>query len=151
MSLIKILSVIIFLLSTSICEAQLKEYISGEIGIACDFSGQPTPSVNRMVTLLKGSNFSSIEKYLDSRTIANRVLSVMVLEILEERGDRKLSKKTKQKILEIYNLDHEVNLCSGCTYYESISAKDFLDRKKKNIMREEIENWILRQQKSKEN
>lgn len=96
------------------------------VGFACSFSGQPSKTVKKYTQKLNRKNYKWISKRLESKNNAERYMSVIILEKLNDIGKYKLNAIELNLISEIKKSDELVSVCSGCTYFDKVSLKELL-------------------------
>ena len=97
------------------------------IGFGCGYSGMASSSVFEMDSLVLTSDYNSIRKNLSSLNSSKKCLSVIVCEILYDKGLIELTTKELKAIKNSYNSSKRISVCSGCTYFEETTMKDILD------------------------
>ena len=124
--------------------SQVRKTHVGNIGFACDDTGEASWAVKRVYKLIKKSDFESIVTLINSRNTANQFLGVLVLETLEETNQIELTKEQEEKILKIYASEEIVEVCEGCMYFETIKLKKLLNKKEPHRMKKKADAWLER-------
>jgi hypothetical protein len=93
------------------------------VGYACSFSGNPSRSVSVVERYLANKNYGAVVQWLGSNNNAQRYLAVIVLERLDSLKRYTLSEAQKSIVSKIKTSDELVSVCSGCTYWETLSLK----------------------------
>ncbi len=133
--------IIVFLIGIlSVVNAQENVDKNEMVGFACYFAGQPSKIVEKYAQKLNSENYNWISKQLESENKAEKYLSVITLEKLNELGKYNLSEIELNLISKIKQSDELVSICSGCTYFEKVSLKELLTDKKKLFGK----NWLDR-------
>ncbi|MBL4643495.1 MAG: hypothetical protein JKY44_07890 [Flavobacteriaceae bacterium] len=115
------------------------------VGFACYFAGQPSKAVQKVTTKLNNKKYDAIAKLLTSDNKAERYLAVISIEKLAKLNKYNLNETEKNLIAKIKQSDELVSVCSGCTYFEKVSLKELLTKKKKLFGR----NWLKRNIKNR--
>jgi len=134
----KVLLLVIFLTGlSSTINSQVRKPHVGNIGFACDDTGEASWAVKRVYKLIKKSDFKSIATLINSRDTANQLLGVLLLEILQETNQIELTEEQERKILKRYSSEELVEVCEGCTYFEKVKLKKLLNKKEPHRMKKE--------------
>ena len=144
---IKFLLLTIILIGVhSIISAQENIDENNLVGFGCFFEGAQSKSVEKVSRLLYQSKYKSIIKLLNSKNVAEKYLSVIVCEKLQESGKINLIKEDSIKIQQAYNSKDTISVCSGCTYFDKITLKDLLN--KNNPITSESDFWLAKNLKN---
>lgn len=94
------------------------------IGFSCGVAGSPTATVEKFATKLKSENYKWIATQLTSNNNAEKYMSVITLEKLNEHGKYKLNETELKLIAEIKESLELIFVCSGCTYFQEVKMKN---------------------------
>jgi hypothetical protein len=94
------------------------------VGFGCYYEGRQTKPVVKFNNLIRNNNYKAISKALRSSNNAERYLAVITLERLSESGKYTLTPKEQTLINNIKTSSDLVSVCSGCTYFDTITLKD---------------------------
>ena len=137
--------VFIFLFSLNSVNGQKDIDLKKLVGFACFSDGSKSEIVIKFTKLIQKSKYGSIIEQLDSKNVAKKYLAVIVSERLANDGKVKLNEVDKSKIDKIKNSEEEVQVCSGCLYFEKIPIKQLFVESKDNYMKIYAEDWLERQ------
>ena len=112
------------------------------LGFACGGTGSSSKTVKRVFGLLDKKKYAKIKRLLNSNNNAERFLSVIICEKLNELNEIELDARNRETIDKIYMSDAKVFVCGGCTFYEKVSLKDLLKFNHEELVREETEDWV---------
>lgn len=98
--------------------------INQMVGFGCYYEGRQTKPVIKFNKLIRNHNYKAISKALRSSNNAERYLAVITLERLSESGKYNLTPDEQTLINNIKISSDRVSVCSGCTYFDTISLKD---------------------------
>ena len=132
-----------FLVSISLTSFGQKDVdTKAMIGYGCYSGGSQSESVIKFSKLFYKSKFKKFVKLLDSRNNAEKVLSAFICEKLAEKGKIKLDSESLEKIKSIKNSEQLVSVCSGCTYFDKITMKQFFLKDESNFMLDSADFWF---------
>jgi hypothetical protein len=94
------------------------------VGFGCYFAGQPTKTVEEVTELLFKKKYKTISELLKSGHGGEKFLATVSLEKLAALGQYELSANEKEQIKKIKASGEKVSVCSGCTYFETVSLKE---------------------------
>ena len=94
------------------------------VGFACYFAGKQSKTVKKVTRKLENKNYKWIAEKLNSDNNAERYMSVITLEKLNELKKYELTEKDKKLIEKIKKSTELVSVCSGCTFFQKIELKD---------------------------
>lgn len=112
------------------------------VGFGCGYAGSLTPAVQEMVQQLKEGDHTSIRKNLYSKEAAHQFLAVVVLEYLAEQDMLTLDQEEHSQISHIKLSENQVSVCSGCTYWDSVSLKELLDTNIRHFITNSAQHWV---------
>jgi len=135
-NLIYIFTIFVFISNSAIAQDNVDK--NEMVGFACYFAGTPSKTVEKYIQKLNNENYKWISKKLNSENNAEKYMSVITLEKLNKLGKYKLNKTELTLIAEIKQSEELVSICSGCTYFEKVSLKELLTKKKKLFAK----NWL---------
>ncbi len=118
-----ILTIVLLIGISSFVNAQDKLGTNEMVGFSCGFAGSPTKTVEIFTTKLHSENYEWIAKQLTSENKAEKYMSVITLEKLNELGKYKLKETELKLIAEIKKSIEVISVCSGCTYFREIEMK----------------------------
>ena len=138
----KILTIVFLIGILSVLNAQDNVDKNEMVGFACYFEGSQSKTVEKYTHKLENKNYSWISKKLNSENNAEKYMSVITLEKLTELGKYELNETELKLITEIKISNELVSVCSGCTYFEKVSLKELLSKKKKLFGKNWLERYI---------
>jgi hypothetical protein len=97
------------------------------VGFACGFAGMSSKPVTRVSELLEQKDYVAVAKLLKSNNNAEKYLAVIIVERLSQLSVYKPSIDEVRLIASIKNSREKVSVCSGCTYFETMSLKQLFD------------------------
>ena len=141
--------IIILLSFLSITTAKAQSGLNSDemVGFACAYAGSPSKTVDKVSKLIDKEEYQTIIKLLDSKNNAERFLAVIICEKLIELKKLTSTKEMSAKILDIYNSNDKVSVCSGCTYWDTMTLKNIL--LKSNHIRVSAQFWLDQKFKKK--
>lgn len=125
----KILIIGILFSFASLMSAQMNLDLaeSEMIGFACYAAGSATDTVRKFEKKLANKNYKWIAQKLSSTINAEKYMSVLILEQLNNLDRYVLSEEECQLIEEVKKSYGLVSVCSGCTYFDKLSLRDMLN------------------------
>ncbi len=119
----KNLFIVFFLLISHMLMGQIKN----TIGFYCGYNGDPSSTIVMMDNLVKKSNFKLIRKKLFDPDNPTKCLAVIVCEILEKKGEIKMTKIEKDEIKNAYRSERKIIIIYGCAYKKQTTMKNILN------------------------
>ena len=88
--------------------------------------------------------FNRVVKLMDSNDNAEKFMASLVSLQIYQDGIISLSKEQAKKAEDILNSNVKIALCSGCTYYETLSMKELFTRRNDAtfFFNFEFKNWL---------
>lgn len=115
---------------------------SDTIGFTCYDSGSPSKTVMQYLTKIAKKDYKWISNRLHSENNAERFMSVLTLEKLSNLNKDVLSEDQLKIINKIKDSSEFVHVCSGCTYFESLSLSNLFKDKMIDYWNEYLERII---------
>ena len=104
------------------------------IGASCFFSGSPTPIMKYFSSLIDDKNYDKIKSELFSSKTTHQFLSSLILEELLDNEIVKITNAEKNRLEKVKKSDKKILICSGCTYLNEISIREFFKTKNYQIL-----------------
>lgn len=114
------------------------------IGFGCSYSGESSPPVNKVSTLLNNRDYQSIIKLLESKNPAEQYLAVLSIKYLERKGVIQIENAHQLIIQEIHNSKEILGVCSGCTMSSNVPLGEFLSEEYEEYWHIEVEDMVDR-------
>ena len=139
-SIFQLLIIILPFISNAQFDFDDKDWEKKTIGFGCGAGGSMTDLTSDFHYLFATKDFNGIKDKLNSKILGEKFLASFTLEKLKKKKELDLTDLELEKIEKTKMLTELVPVCSGCTYWKTVSINELWN--KKHPIYKSAESWF---------